>query len=174
MKIITLDGRVGANGTEVKFTKNGKPYARFSVANNSFVNGEEKTDWFDIISYDPTFIEKRAQYLGKGSYVIITGSIRTEVKVGQDNKVWVNHYVTATNIDTPRLGGKPENQNTSNTNSKESLSTFTGGTKSDFVAEVKATPNIDTHVTQDIPQPHFSTAEANASMFGADTDDLPF
>ena len=52
MKTIILDGRVGTKGTEVKSTKAGKPYAHFSIANNTFSNGEEKTEWYDVISYE--------------------------------------------------------------------------------------------------------------------------
>lgn len=157
MKTIILDGRVGANGTEVKTTKTGKPYARFSMANNTYINGEEKTEWYDVISYDPTFIEKRAQYLGKGSYVIVTGSIRTEVNVGQDNKVWINHYITATTIDTPRFGGKKENEQDNNTTTTPQVSTYTGGTKSDYTAQATAKSE--------------NTTSVNSSY---DEDDLPF
>lgn len=171
MKTIIFDGRVGANGTEVKMSKNGKAYARFNVANNTFINGEEKTEWFDVVVYDPTFIEKRAQYVGKGAYVIVTGSINTEIRPDKNGKIWVNHYVTATNIDTPRLGGKNENKETVST-TKPEVSTFTGGTKSDLVAEVKATPDANTNTTQAAPQPHFSVAGNNAST--TDVDDLPF
>lgn len=171
MKTIIFDGRVGANGTEVKMSKNGKAYARFNVANNTFINGEEKTEWFDVVVYDPTFIEKRAQYVGKGSYVIVTGSINTEIRPDKNGKIWINHYVTATNIDTPRLGGKNENKEATST-TKPEVSTFTGGTKSDLVAEVKATPDVNTHITQEVPQPHFSVTGNNSST--ADVDDLPF
>lgn len=176
MKTIILDGRVGTKGTEVKSTKAGKPYAHFSIANNTFSNGEEKTEWYDVISYDPAFIEKRAQYLGKGSYVIVTGSIRTEVKVGQDNKMWVNHYITATNIDTPRLGVKPDNDGQANTQTTTpTVSTFTGGTASDisrtselkeaYVAQVSAQP-----------QPHLAVVGATVGDVTSSTsdDDLPF
>ena len=171
MKTIILDGRVGTKGTEVKSTKAGKPYAHFSIANNTFSNGEEKTE-----SYDPAFIEKRAQYLGKGSYVIVTGSIRTEVKVGQDNKMWVNHYITATNIDTPRLGVKPDNDGQANTQTvTPTVSTFTGGTASDisrtselkeaYVAQVSAQPQ---------PQLSVVGVAAGVATASASEDDLPF
>ena len=173
MKTIILDGRVGTKGTEVKSTKAGKPYAHFSMANNTFSNGEEKTEWYDVISYDPAFIEKRAQYLGKGSYVIVTGSIRTEVKVGQDNKMWVNHYVTATNIDTPRLGVKPENdeQQVSTQTSTPVVSTFTGGTASDIST---SQPMKEVYITQVAaqPQPHVSVVGAGTNA--TSDDDLPF
>lgn len=170
MKTIILDGRVGANGTEVKTTKSGKPFAKFSVANNTYVNGEEKTEWFDVISYDPTFIEKRAQYLGKGSYVIVTGNIRTEVNIDQTNKVWINNYITATTIETPRLGVKSDATQTLTTVAASTtipttpsmtISTFTGGTKSEL-AEV-TTPK----------QEVVTVASTNAGVSCID-EELPF
>ena len=167
MKTLMFDGRVGANGTEVKTTKNGKVYARFSVANNAYINGEEKTEWFDVISYDPTFIEKRAQYLTKGSYVIISGSLRTEVKPDQSGKLWVNHYVTATTIDTPRFGGKSTEQGVQVGSTTPQVSTYTGSTPTIIeqpVSEVVA-----------VPSPAVSVVGATAGVgMVDDTDDLPF
>lgn len=176
MKTIIFDGRVGQNGTEVKTSKSGKPYAKFSVANNAYINGEEQTEWFDVTVYDPTFIEKRAQYLGKGSYVIVTGNIRTEIRPDKTGKIWVNHYVTATNVDTPRLGGKNENKETASGSSAPVVSTFTGGTKSDLsetapstfstsMAQVNSQPNSDVAV---------SVVGASSNNVHEDSDDLPF
>ena len=48
MKLISFDGRIGANGVEIKTSKTGSTYATFSVANNSFANGKENTEWFEI------------------------------------------------------------------------------------------------------------------------------
>jgi single stranded DNA-binding protein len=177
MKTIIFDGRVGQNGTEVKTSKNGKLYARFTVANNAYVNGEEQTEWFDVTVYDPTFIEKRAQYLGKGSYVIVTGSIRTEIRPDKTGKIWVNHYVTATNVDTPRLGGKNENRDSVST-STPVVSTFTGGTKSDLT-ETMQTPALQVNIPSQItvqPQPNVavSVAGVGATSSVNDVDDLPF
>lgn len=182
MKTIIFDGRVGANGTEVKMSKNGKAYARFNVANNTFVNGEERTEWFDVVVYDQTFIEKRAQYLGKGSYVIVTGSINTEIRPDKTGKIWINHYVTATNVDTPRLGGKSENKETNVATTSPAVSTYTGGTKSDIAEVVQPQINIPSQVTAQPqinattqvnaqPQPHYSGVAAASHN---DTDDLPF
>jgi len=164
MKTIIFDGRVGQNGTEVKTSRNGKQYAKFSVANNAYINGEEQTEWFEVTVYDPTFIEKRAQYLGKGSYVIVTGSIRTEIRPDKTGKIWINHYVTASNVDTPRLGGKNENKEVNVTESVPVVSTFTGGTKSDLsITNPTAIP------CQVIAQPQPSLA-----VVGSTDDDLPF
>jgi single-stranded DNA-binding protein len=138
MKKIILDGRIGANGTEIKVTKTGNNYARFSLANNTFVNGEEKTEWYDVICYDQSFIEKRAQYCGRGTYVIVTGDIRSEVRVDNAGKVWINHHITAITVDTPRVNSKNE-QNGNQVSTipvNPNISTYTGGTKSDYVSQV--------------------------------------
>lgn len=165
MKTLMFDGRVGANGTEVKTTKNGNKYARFSVANNVYTNGEEKTEWFDVITYDPTFIEKRAQYLTKGSYVIISGSLKTEVRV-DNGKIWVNHYVTASTIDTPRFSSnKNSEQNTVSTDTPI-VSTYTGGTPSVISVPSEAVA---------VPSPQVSVVGAShTANFDNETDDLPF
>lgn len=168
MKSFTFDGRIGAKGAEVMKTKSGKPYARFSVANNSFVGGQDKTEWYDVTSYDPYVIENRVQYLTKGTYVIITGNINTEVKVGRDNNLWINHYVTATTIDTPSFKKKDENDDVSaESNAEPTMSTYTAGTRSDISVVKTTEPTIE------IPQPELSVVGENNGGFDA-SDDLPF
>lgn len=108
MKSITFDGRIGT-GAEIRSTNGGKPYVRFSVANNSFVNSQEKTEWFEVTSYDPYVIENRVKVLTKGTYVIVQGQLNTDVKV-KDGKVWINQYVTATSIEVPYFGKKNEDE----------------------------------------------------------------
>ena len=176
MKTIILDGRIGSNGTEVKTTKTGKQYARFSLANNTFVNGEVKTEWYDVISYDPIFIEKRAQYCGKGSYVIVTGDIRTEVKVDQTNKMWINHYITAQTIDTPRFGGKNENESTTETVTP-TISTYTANTNSNY-SEQSPSPLKAVISEQAIQmakkEPESSKMVPTVNLGDINNDDLPF
>lgn len=176
MKTIILDGRIGSNGTEVKTTKTGKQYARFSLANNTFVNGEVKTEWYDVISYDPIFIEKRAQYCGKGSYVIVTGDIRTEVKVDQTNKMWINHYITAQTIDTPRFGGKNENESTTETVTP-TISTYTANTNSNY-SEQSSSPLKAVISEQAIQmakkEPESPKMVHTVNLGDINNDDLPF
>lgn len=160
MKSITFDGRIGANGAEVRTTKGGRPYVKFSVANNSYSNGQEKTEWFDITSYDPFVIENRVKYLTKGTYVIITGTPNTEVNVDRTGKVWLNQYVTANSIDTPAFRKKDDDnvsaQSTNTTN--DNLSVFTGTTQQ-TVSKPIETPSVA------VPIP---------STVGVADDDLPF
>lgn len=106
MKQICFDGRLGADA-EILTSKNGVKYVRFRVANNSFVNGQEKTDWFDVRSYDNYTVEHASKLLTKGRYVIVNGAFSVEVST-KDGKVWVNQNVTANSIATPSFGSKKE------------------------------------------------------------------
>ena len=126
MRIISLDGRLGGDA-EVKKTKDGKEFIRFSLANNYFANGKEITDWFDVNCYDPFVVQNKIKLLTKGRYVIVTGNIRTEVSE-RNGKLWLNHYVTATNVDTPSFGRRSDDSS----DSTASVSVYTGGTRSDM------------------------------------------
>lgn len=172
MKTITFDGRIGANGAEVRTTKGGKPYVRFSVANNSFANGAEKTEWFDVTSYDEYIINNRVKYLTKGTYVIVTGNPNIEVNV-RDGKIWLNQYITASTIDTPSFK-KKDDEPTTNTVSETVASTFTGGTESQrFSPTPEPTPETAT-----VPSYANSVADNSSTMAynssEIDVDDMPF
>ena len=117
MRQIIFDGRIGKNGAELKQTQNGKTYARFSVANATFSNGEEKTDWFDVTWFDPN--EKIVEYMTSGTYVIVTGNVRFEQKIGKDGRMWLNIYVTAKNVDKPSIGRKNDGENGVNAESND-------------------------------------------------------
>lgn len=158
MKIVIFDGRIGAKGAEVSATKGGKPFVRFSVANNSYVNGQDKTEWFDVTSYDPFIIENKVNSLTKGTPVQIVGTLNTEVKV-KDGKVWVNQYVTADRIEF-NFAGKRDEDNQGAAASEASVSTMTGGTQSE--AMVTNQPVSEAPKAEEIP------------MASSGEDDLPF
>lgn len=172
MRSIIFDGRLGKDA-EVLKTKEGKSYVRFSVANNLFRDGEEKTDWFDVTSFDSFIIEKRAQYLKKGTYVIVTGNIITEVNVSNGN-VYLNHKVRATSIETPSRGKSNDEHQSSKSEAPE-VSVYTGGTP----AVVSAAPQYS---RQEAPAPTPAASPAPAPkvsvpsepVSNADEDDLPF
>lgn len=178
MKTITFDGRIGASGAEVRTTKGGKPYVRFSVANNSFANGTEKTEWYDITSYDEYVINNRTKYLTKGTYVIITGTPNVEVNV-RDGKVWLNQYVTATNIDTPSFKKKDDETSTVSEATTQT-STFTGGTESQQfiqspqpeVAPAYASRAVSTGEVSAYGDTYAPSVGGYAT--GSDNEDLPF
>lgn len=175
MKTITFDGRIGASGAEVRTTKGGKPYVRFSVANNSFANGAEKTEWFDITSYDEYVINNRTKYLTKGTYVIITGTPNTEVNV-RDGKVWLNQYVTATSIDTPSFKKKDEEGGTvAESVATPATSTFTGGTESQrFVQTPEPAPAYASRTASPSDYNATYTPSVGSVASSNDESDLPF
>lgn len=175
MKNIMIDGRIGANGAEVRQTKGGRPYVRFSVANNSYANGQEKTEWYDVTSYDPFVIEHKAKFLTKGTYVIISGSPEVNVNVDRNGKVWLNQYVTATTVDTPSFKKKDEDGTASvQSNVNNSMSTYTGGTASSLTIPKPTVVEAVPEVTIPVPEPAVVTVGA-VSANGLDMDDdLPF
>lgn len=170
MKLITFDGRIGANGAEVRTTRGGKPYVRFSVANNSFINSQEKTEWFDVTSYDPYIIENRVKSLTKGTYVIVQGELNTETNV-KDNKVWLNQYVTATSINIPYLGKKSEDEQNvreikEQISSNEEVSTYSTGS----LQSGRDAGKEKTSLKKEVPEPEPEEFEGDDEQ----GDDLPF
>lgn len=107
MRQVIIDGRLGQDA--VVSSSNGRQFIKFSIANTLFKNGQEKTEWFDVTSFDDFVINKKVKALTKGSYVIVTGNWETETNVSQKtNQLYVNHRVIATDVNIPNLGKKTE------------------------------------------------------------------
>lgn len=111
MREITLDGRIGKDA-EIRTTSNGTKYVRFNLANSTYRNKEQKTEWFEISSYDPFIIDKMAPYLTKGKYIFVVGEIESVVSI-KNTQVYLNHYITAHSIQFSNAGGKRENDGVS-------------------------------------------------------------
>lgn len=178
MRNITLDGRLGKDA-EVLTAKNGRQYVRFNIANNLYTSGSERTDWFDVTCYDPFVVEKKSQYLKKGSYVIITGQIISEVRVVNGN-IYMNHYVTAATIDTPRLGKRDDDSERSQVRSgsnEPSVSVYTGGTRSDrAVQESRVEEPRMNAMPAPAAAPSYTPSEYSEDVdySNENDDDLPF
>lgn len=172
MKSITIDGRLGKDA-EVLETKNGIPYVRFSVANDSYSMGQVKTEWFDVTSFDKNVIENRIKALTKGRYVLVTGTPLSKVNITPDRKVYLNQYVTAITIDIPSLGRR--NDDGTSETERPKVSTYTGGTPTTFSQPLPPPPVQQ----QSQPQPQVQSAPAPAPQYAATAydianDDLPF
>jgi single-stranded DNA-binding protein len=164
MKTIIIDGRIGKDGAKVLKTKNGKAYIRFSLANDSFVNGANKTEWFDITSFDDFVVEKQSKMLTQGRYVIVNGVLNSEVATN-NGKVYLNQYVRCNNIEIPSLGSKKDDSN------ETQVSTYTGGTKSEETARPEARQESKPAET---PQPQPSVVASSMGSGWSNDDDLPF
>lgn len=106
MRLITIDGRLGGDA-EVKTTSGGTQYIKFTVANRTYENKEQKTDWFDVSSFSKFTIDSQSKFLKKGAYVIVTGTLSSDVNAN-GGKIYLNHYINAQQIEIPMLGEKKE------------------------------------------------------------------
>jgi single stranded DNA-binding protein len=174
MKSIIIDGRIGANGAEVRQTKTGKSYMKISVANNTFSNGKRETDWYDVFTYDPHLIENLSKYLTKGTYVIVNGVPSEEVKIDKNGRVWLNRYINAYSINLGSSSNKEDNTSTSASSTE--LSTFTASTDT-VISKPSVAPSVDeSRVPQSYtPEP----VPAGNGNYGYNNDyemddDLPF
>lgn len=91
---VQLIGHLGA-APEVKTIANGSKYARMSVATDEvYTNkqGEKVTDttWHQVVAWDKT-ADIVAQYLNKGSYVLLEGKLSNRQWEDKEGK---KHYIT--------------------------------------------------------------------------------
>jgi single-stranded DNA-binding protein len=108
MRQIVIDGRL-AKDAVISVSQNGRQHIKFSIANTIFKGNEEKTEWFDITSFDDFVINKKSKALTKGSYVIVTGNWETEANVSaKDGKLYINQRVVATDVNIPNVGKKSD------------------------------------------------------------------
>ena len=88
---VVLIGRL-TKDIELRYTPNGTPTARFTLAvNRSYRNdkGEYEADFIPVVTWRK-LAELCSQYIGKGSLVAVQGEIRTR----SYEKDGTKHYVT--------------------------------------------------------------------------------
>lgn len=102
MQIITISGNA-TRDAELKFTQSGKSVSGFGVAVNDRIKNEAG-EWVDG---EPTFIdvtawgklaEGVAATVTKGTRVVVSGRLRTEVWVGQDGETRRSLKLTADEV----------------------------------------------------------------------------
>lgn len=101
MNKIIIIGNLGKDA-EVRKSSNGTNYLSFAIADNELVKGEKKTFWYDVTSFN--FNEKLVQYYKKGSSLMVTGTLVSDVEVGKDGVSRCRRSVTAVSIDFVGLG----------------------------------------------------------------------
>lgn len=92
MNLVILLGNLGKD-PEIKYTPQGTPVARVSLATNErFKKGdkwEDRTEWHNVILW-ARLAEIAKEYLHKGSKISVQGSLRTRSWDDQGKK----HYMT--------------------------------------------------------------------------------
>ncbi len=108
---VILVGRLGKD-PEVKYTNNGSPVAKFSVATDEVYKdraGEQqkRTEWHNIVAWNK-LAEICGEYLTKGKLVYIEGSIRSRQWEDQSGNKRTAFEIVAR--DMKMLGSKADSQ----------------------------------------------------------------
>ena len=106
---VILVGHLGKD-PEVKYTPQGTPVAKFSLATNERYkdkdgNWQDRTEWHNLVAWQRT-AEIAGEYLKKGSQVYIEGSLRT--RKYQDKETGKDRYSTEIRADTMQMLGRRE------------------------------------------------------------------
>lgn len=91
--------RIGKDAV-TRFTQGGKPVTGFSAAFDTGFGDNKKTYWLDVSGWGERY-EKVAQYLTKGSQVLLEGDIGTREHDGKT-------YLTLNLTELKLLGGKKD------------------------------------------------------------------
>jgi len=105
MRTFTFNGRLGKDA-ELNTANGGNQYLKFSVANNSYSKTDkEKTEWIDVVCFDPFLVKTKQQILKKGVFVIVSGELDPiTITTLQDGRTYVNQRVNANFIEVPSFG----------------------------------------------------------------------
>lgn len=97
-QMLTIVGRLGKD-PEMRYTSSGTPVCSFSVAtdrvwtNDQGVKQEEVT-WHRVTTWNKQ-AETCAQYLTKGSMVMVTGTVKAQGYTGRDGQIGASLEVRA-------------------------------------------------------------------------------
>ena len=110
MKHIMLEGRLGRDA-EIKTTARGNKYVSFTLAVDSKdKNGEKTTEWYTVSSFQENHTGKFAEYLKKGSGLIVMGTPSYGIWVDRNGQAKLDLSVRASNIEFPTLGGNKDGE----------------------------------------------------------------
>ena len=151
MIYLSINGRLGSDA-EIKTSKNDNQFVSMRVASNDFANGEKTTTWISVVWSGERAL-KMAQYMKKGSSVLIHGTGRFSTYQDKNGSAQVAIDVMADRVD---FDSNTSNSGDSQTN--EAV-TDTGTLK----------PKKKKKGSE--PQPAMATVAAQTAN---DTDDLPF
>jgi len=91
-------GRVGKD-PETRYTTNGKTVANLSIACSEKYNGEEKTEWVNVIFWEK-LAEIVQKYVTKGSLIFVSGKMQTS---SWEDKEGVKRYKTEIVANTMKM-----------------------------------------------------------------------
>ena len=106
---VTIHGRL-TKDIQLKQTGNGSTVCAFSIANDRYINGEKKVDFFDVIAWNASakFI---SQHFGKGDGIIIVGRLQSREYTDSDGK---NRKIMEIVAEKTEFAGGNRNDNRNN------------------------------------------------------------
>lgn len=107
MNQVTLTGTL-TKDSELRYSTSGTPVCNFSIAVNEYVKGEQKVQYFNIVSFSA---EKLSAYLVKGTKVLISGKLNNSSYEKDGQKKYKTDIVASSYGGIELLGGKKDNQN---------------------------------------------------------------
>jgi len=130
MKVITIAGNLGKSA-EVQSNQKGE-FITFSVAVTEGSRDNQKTNWFSCISYQTNI----AQYLQKGTKVVVQGSLSIEEKGDRTfHNIRASHIKFWNDRNTMETISNSELKQDQSENTPES-SENSGNTNQDFDDEI--------------------------------------
>lgn len=98
---LIIAGNLGKD-PEMRYTSSGVPYCNFSVAvteawTNDQGQRQEDTTWYSVTVWRKQ-AENCAQYLHKGSKVLVTGKVKARSYTGRDGNLGASLDVKATDV----------------------------------------------------------------------------
>lgn len=100
MNSVVLGGSVNFIGKTYK-SKNGNDMLTFGIGTKKLVKNKEYFDSFEVLCYG-SIIDYVNKYLGKGDYVIVTGSLSSRLQTNQDGTQTRKYTVIANDVESVR------------------------------------------------------------------------
>lgn len=102
MNKVELIGNIGKDGVKLTDLESGKAVANFSLATNEkyIKDGKEQqvTDWHNVKAWEKVGKES-AEKFNKGSFIKVTGKLKTDMWEDKDGKKRSSVYVLANKIE---------------------------------------------------------------------------
>ena len=83
---ITILGRIGSDGAELRYTPQGTAVANFSLAADSGYGENRTTIWFRCTAWGKT-AESASEYLTKGIAILVEGELKPDPTTGGP-RIW--------------------------------------------------------------------------------------
>ena len=112
MNNVTIEGNL-TRDSELKYTTNGTAVLKFSIASNDKMKDQEEVIFIECVVFGK-YGEALAQYLTKGTPVLVIGSLKQDNWVDSQGNKKSKIYIKVDKM--KMLGGKKTDGNTSSTN----------------------------------------------------------